>query len=237
MNELSLFTGAGGGLLGTKLLGWKCLGAVEIEKYPCAVLSQRQKDGCLNEFPIINEDIKNINEESIGILSAYWYNTFSIEGDDMGAPRKNYSQAVSLYEGGLSIGDVAEFFNISRQAMHSILKRRGVSFRSNKRHGEENHFWRGTKANDRAQNLIERAIEKGIIKRKDKCEVCSSNSIFKDGRSGIQAHHDDYNNPLVVRWLCQKCHHDWHKKNKAIKYKEEKVEPRNVIDIITAGFP
>lgn len=26
MNELSLFTGAGGGLLGTKLLGWKAIG-------------------------------------------------------------------------------------------------------------------------------------------------------------------------------------------------------------------
>ena len=29
MNELSLFAGAGGGLLGSKLLGWRCVGYVE----------------------------------------------------------------------------------------------------------------------------------------------------------------------------------------------------------------
>ena len=31
MNELSLFTGAGGGLLGTHLLGWKPVGYVEYD--------------------------------------------------------------------------------------------------------------------------------------------------------------------------------------------------------------
>jgi len=30
--ELSLFSGAGGGLLGTKLLGWICIGYVEINE-------------------------------------------------------------------------------------------------------------------------------------------------------------------------------------------------------------
>lgn len=52
MNELSLFTGAGGGLLGTKLLGWKCVCAVEIEPYCQEVLVRRQADGWLDPFPI-----------------------------------------------------------------------------------------------------------------------------------------------------------------------------------------
>jgi len=52
MNELSLFAGAGGGILGGKLLGWNTVGAVEIEKYPKKVLLQRQKDGILSHFPI-----------------------------------------------------------------------------------------------------------------------------------------------------------------------------------------
>ncbi len=52
MNELALFAGAGGGILGGKLLGWTTVGAVEIEKYPRDVLLQRQRDGLLPRFPI-----------------------------------------------------------------------------------------------------------------------------------------------------------------------------------------
>ena len=61
MNELSLFTGTGGGLLGSILLGWQTIGAVEIEEYPCKVLEQRQKDGILPEFPIWQMDIREFN--------------------------------------------------------------------------------------------------------------------------------------------------------------------------------
>lgn len=52
MNELALFAGAGGGILGGKLLGWNCVGAVEIDEYCRRVLLQRQRDGILNRFPI-----------------------------------------------------------------------------------------------------------------------------------------------------------------------------------------
>lgn len=52
MNELHLFAGAGGGILGGMLLGHTCVCAVEIEPYPRAVLFQRQRDGILPRFPI-----------------------------------------------------------------------------------------------------------------------------------------------------------------------------------------
>ncbi|NRA91746.1 MAG: DNA (cytosine-5-)-methyltransferase [Psychroserpens sp.] len=52
MYELALFAGAGGGILGGKLCGFTCVGAVEIEKYPREVLKQRQRDGILPRFPI-----------------------------------------------------------------------------------------------------------------------------------------------------------------------------------------
>ena len=42
----------GGGILGGKMLGWRTVCAVEIEKYPRSVLLQRQKDGILDKFPI-----------------------------------------------------------------------------------------------------------------------------------------------------------------------------------------
>jgi DNA (cytosine-5)-methyltransferase 1 len=52
MNELALFAGAGGGILGGHLLGWRTVCAVEWEQYPASVLCARQNDGFLPPFPI-----------------------------------------------------------------------------------------------------------------------------------------------------------------------------------------
>ena len=52
LNELALFAGAGGGILGGKLLGWRTVCAVEWEPYPASVLVARQNDGLLPPFPI-----------------------------------------------------------------------------------------------------------------------------------------------------------------------------------------
>jgi DNA (cytosine-5)-methyltransferase 1 len=52
MNELALFAGAGGGILGGKLLGWRTVCAVEWDAYARDVLVARQNDGCLEPFPI-----------------------------------------------------------------------------------------------------------------------------------------------------------------------------------------
>ena len=52
MNELALFAGAGGGILGGKLLGWRTVCAVEWEPYAACVLAARQNDGLLPPFPI-----------------------------------------------------------------------------------------------------------------------------------------------------------------------------------------
>jgi DNA (cytosine-5)-methyltransferase 1 len=52
LRELALFAGAGGGILGGRLLGWRTVCAVEREQYPAAVLAARQNDGTLEAFPI-----------------------------------------------------------------------------------------------------------------------------------------------------------------------------------------
>ena len=52
MNELALFAGAGGGILGGHLLGWRTVCAVEWEPYPASVLVARQNDGILPPFPV-----------------------------------------------------------------------------------------------------------------------------------------------------------------------------------------
>ena len=52
MNELALFAGAGGGILASRLLGWRTVCAVELDGYRRDCLIARQNDGSLKPFPI-----------------------------------------------------------------------------------------------------------------------------------------------------------------------------------------
>lgn len=52
MNELALFAGAAGGLLASRILGWRTVCAVELDGYRRAILEARQDDGSLNPFPV-----------------------------------------------------------------------------------------------------------------------------------------------------------------------------------------
>jgi len=50
-----------------------------------------------------------------------------------------------------------------------------------------------------ARRAVQRAVESGEISKPEICSVC--------GASGdIEGHHDDYSQPLSVRWLCHECH-------------------------------
>jgi len=64
MRELALFAGAGGGILGGYLLGWRTVCAVEIDPFCRSVLLARQRDGILPHFPIW-DDIRTFD-------GAYW---------------------------------------------------------------------------------------------------------------------------------------------------------------------
>jgi DNA (cytosine-5)-methyltransferase 1 len=52
MNELALFAGAGGGLLASRILGWRTVCAVEYDGYRRQSVMARQDDGSLEPFPI-----------------------------------------------------------------------------------------------------------------------------------------------------------------------------------------
>jgi DNA (cytosine-5)-methyltransferase 1 len=73
LNELALFAGAGGGILGGKLLGWKTVCAVEIEPYPASILIKRQNEGFLKSFPIW-DDVRSFDgrpwKEIVDVVSA-----------------------------------------------------------------------------------------------------------------------------------------------------------------------
>jgi len=55
------------------------------------------------------------------------------------------------------------------------------------------------------RHITARAIKQGRLTRLP-CEVCGTNE-------DVQAHHDDYNKPLDIRWLCRKHHREHHKLN------------------------
>lgn len=237
MRELHLFAGIGGGILGGLLLGHTPVCAVEIDPHCRKVLRARQADGILPIFPIL-EDVRMLHSKSW--LESYVNREFDPSEDEVQhmaywqkLTPQNVLESVSLYERGLSVQDVADYFGVSRQAMWAHLKKR-TKMRPQQRLGAENHFYRGTSDDDHAQNMVETAIKNGILTPRP-CEVCGESGVMRDGRSKIQAHHDDYNKPLEVRWLCQKHHHEWHKNNKA-KAREAHTEAPKA-DIICGGFP
>lgn len=51
-----------------------------------------------------------------------------------------------------------------------------------------------------AVQRLHRAIKRGVLARED-CEVCGAPA---------EAHHDDYSQPLDVRWLCKQHHEEEH---------------------------
>jgi hypothetical protein len=54
----------------------------------------------------------------------------------------------------------------------------------------------------RARSLAKHALRRGILVRQP-CEVCGSKRVEK--------HHDDYDQPLSVRWFCFRHHRDLHR--------------------------
>lgn len=63
-----------------------------------------------------------------------------------------------------------------------------------------------------AHHAVSNAIKLGKMEKKP-CEICGNNNS--------QAHHDDYNKPLEVRWLCRSCHLAWHQEHTPVYGKEE----------------
>lgn len=222
MRVLDLFSGIGAFSLGLERAGMKTISFCEIDPFCRRVLAKHWPNiPCFDDVLTLSASI--LIEAGI-VDVAGKLKKLSLEQADA---------AVELYKSGLSLADVAECFSVSRQSMHDLLKRR-TEMRPQLRYAAENHFYRGgSKAEDHAQNIAEKAIQRGILVRQP-CEVCGANGNFADGRSEVQAHHDDYSKPLAVRWLCQKHHHEWHKNNSSQK---EAREPAQQIDLICGGFP
>jgi len=205
LTHIDLFTGLGGFTLACDWNGIKTEVMCEKDER-CRQFLQRTYPG----VPIV-PDVKDFTVDTLVNLKYDRLSQDDKEVIDMGIMNHKYDAAVNMYDKGLSIQDIANFYEMTRQAMWMILKRRGCEFRDQKKYGKENHFYRGTEASRRVHDLTERAIEKGLLVRKTHCEKCGSHE------SPICAHHSDYNKPLDVQWFCKPCHYEWHKENKPIE--------------------
>jgi len=93
-----------------------------------------------------------------------------------------------------------EFLAVTRRRTHCA----GSCFRAKEREYSRTHAAKFTPERRRAYILVQGAISRGDLIRQP-CEVCGR-------RQYIHAHHDDYAQPLAVRWLCNRHHKQHHDK-------------------------
>lgn len=88
------------------------------------------------------------------------------------------------------------------------------SVREHNRRKQQRRRIAGTPEQQRAiyaRNKVKWALQSGELERPALCEDCGGTGRpYKDGRATIHAHHDSYDEPLEVRWLCRDCHEALH---------------------------
>jgi len=119
LNELALFAGAGGGILGGFLLGWRTICAVEINPYCRSRLLDRQREGHLQRFPIW-DDIRTFDghfwRDSVDVVSG----GFPCQDISSAGTRKGLAGARSKlwFEMLRVIGEVRPTFVIAENSPH-----------------------------------------------------------------------------------------------------------------------
>lgn len=68
--------------------------------------------------------------------------------------------------------------------------------------------WNDSNVIKRAANtIVGNAVRDGRLIKSSICEICGTE------HKRIHGHHCDYNYPMVVMWLCPKCHTGWHREH------------------------
>jgi len=67
----------------------------------------------------------------------------------------------------------------------------------------------------KARRKVRNEVRSGRMEKPDICSICTSSR-------GIQAHHEDYDKPLDVVWLCTKCHSKLHQELREEEYRNFK---------------
>ena len=72
-----------------------------------------------------------------------------------------------------------------------------------------------------AHRKVQYAVRTGVLVRQP-CEECGTEPFWWNGEVRVYAHHDDYDRPLDVRWLCGYCHKKFHFANGDYPYNGRK---------------
>lgn len=103
--------------------------------------------------------------------------------------------------------DVSKHRNQNIEKIRAYDRQRGKIPERIKTNQEVTKVWRSEDVRrQRAHNAVSRAIKAGALLRSP-CIRC--------GEKKSVAHHEDYDKPLEVMWLCQPCHKQRHKELKS----------------------
>jgi len=58
------------------------------------------------------------------------------------------------------------------------------------------------RARNKINKMVQNAVKKGVLWKSTYCQDCG---VFATEKP-LSAHHEDYNKPYSVEWLCNKCH-------------------------------
>ena len=116
------------------------------------------------------------------------------------------SIAIDMLKRGLSAQIIGDYFGVSRQRISALVYETDL----------EKSLCPKPKLNHRGKvyGLVYKALKSGALVQLP-CEICNSWESH--------AHHDDYNKPLDVRWLCLEHHWEWHRNNKAIEFNNSNI--------------
>jgi len=104
--------------------------------------------------------------------------------------------------------DVMEHRLKNLEKVRQYDRDRGKNPERTKANAEITRIWRAEdKRRQKAHNAVHRSIKKGELIRKPCCRCNEKKSL---------AHHEDYDKPLDVMWLCQPCHKQRHKEINAL---------------------
>ena len=82
---------------------------------------------------------------------------------------------------------------------HKEVRREYDELHREGRHAEHKRWCKKYPERVKAQSAVNRALLRGELTRPEKCSECHDEGL-------IEGHHEDYNKPLEVVWLCHKCH-------------------------------
>jgi len=127
------------------------------------------------------------------------------------SPRE--AEVAQLRSQGLASKQIAAKMRLSNLTIRTYLKAVNIKFNVNNavqlanKMREAQYSIAPTKQGLKvfARAKVSDAIYRGMLVRKP-CEVC--------GAKKTEGHHDDYDKPLKVRWLCHAHHREQHKKKR-----------------------